>query len=289
MLLINIVTHCTALLLLEARSDPQPYHTSILTGAGWLMELLLGHPDRIHCELGVHKHVFEALVDELRTMGYRDNRSVCLEEQLGIFLYTCVTGLTVRHVGERFQRSNDTVARCVQILILVPTSMYFFRRYFKEMTIIFSSPTFYNRYVKLPTANTPISLQILNDPQYYPFRGALGAIDGSHIHTAPPAAETAIYRNRKGFVSQNCLFVCDFAMKFCYALTGWEGSATDARVYEDACQKGLNIPAGKYLLADAGFPLSLELLIPFRNVRYHLAEWGSAGNRYYKIYTNSYL
>ena len=121
-LLINIVTHCTVLLL-EAHSDPQPYHTSnLLTGAGWLVELLLGHPDCIHCELGVRKHVFEALVNELRSMGYGDNRSICLEEQLGIFLYTCVTGLTVRHVGERFQRSNETVARYVSILILIPTS-----------------------------------------------------------------------------------------------------------------------------------------------------------------------
>ena len=127
-LFINIVIHCTVLLLLEAPSDPLPYHTSILTGAGWLMELLLGHPDRIRCELGVRKHIFEALVNELCTMGYGDNRSVCLEEQLGIFLYSCVTGLTVRHVGERFQRSNDTVARCVSTLnssTVVPT-MYLF-------------------------------------------------------------------------------------------------------------------------------------------------------------------
>jgi hypothetical protein len=120
LLLINIVAHCTVLLLLEDRRDPEPYHTSILSGAGWLMELLLGHPDRIRCELGVSKHVFEVLVTELRSMGHGDNRSVCLEEQLGIFLYSCVTGLTVRHVGERFQRSNDTVARCVLILILIP-------------------------------------------------------------------------------------------------------------------------------------------------------------------------
>jgi len=125
------------------------------------------------------------------------------------------------------------------------------------MTIIFSSPTFYNRYVSLPTAETPIPHQILHNPKYYPFRNAIGAIDGSHIHTVPPSAETAIYRNRKGFVSQNCLFVCDFAMKFCYALT-----------------------VGKYYLADAGFPLCMELLIPFRNVRYHLAEWGSVRLRY---------
>ena len=153
------------------------------------------------------------------------------------------------------------------------------------MTVIFSSPTFYNNFVKLPTADTPIPDQILNNPKFHPFRDALGAIDGSHIHAAPPAAETAIYCNRKGFVSQNCMFVCDFAMKFCYALTGWEGSATDSRVYEDVCERGFNVPVGKYFLADAGFPICLELLIPFRNVRYHLAEWGSAHIRYAQIHT----
>ena len=29
------------------------YHTSLLTGAGWVMELLAGHPMYIHTELGV--------------------------------------------------------------------------------------------------------------------------------------------------------------------------------------------------------------------------------------------
>jgi hypothetical protein len=36
-----------------------------------------------------------------------------LEEQLAIFLYACVTGLSVRHLGERFQRSNDTISKYV--------------------------------------------------------------------------------------------------------------------------------------------------------------------------------
>ena len=43
---------------------------------------------------------------------------------------------------------------------------------------------------------------------------------------------------------------------------------------------GFDIPPGKYNLADAGFPSCNELLIPYRNVRYHLAEWGRANARY---------
>ena len=55
--------------------------------------------------------VFSKLVQELHDLGYQNSRNVSLEEQLGIFLYMCVTGLTVRHVGERFQRSNETISR----------------------------------------------------------------------------------------------------------------------------------------------------------------------------------
>jgi hypothetical protein len=111
------------------------------------------------------------------------------------------------------------------------------------------------------------------------FQGCLGAIDGSHIHLSPPAFLQSLYRNQKGFLSQNCLFICNFNMLFTYILTGWEGSATDARVWADALVEGFSVPTGFYYLADAGFPHCKELLVPFCGVRYHLQEWGAAGVR----------
>ncbi len=69
-------------------------------------------------------------------------------------------------------------------------------------------------------------------------------------------------------------------MLFTYIFTGWEGSATDARVWSDALAKGFSVPEGFYYLADAGYPHCKELLVPFRGVRYHLQEWGAAGVRY---------
>ena len=78
----------------------EPYHTSILLGYTWVQELLNGHPEHIHTELGVHKEVFYALIEELQSMGHGDTRYVTLEEQLTIFLYISVTGLTIHHVGE---------------------------------------------------------------------------------------------------------------------------------------------------------------------------------------------
>ena len=161
------------------------------------------------------------------------------------------------------------------------------------MTVIFSSQPFYNRHVQRSTANDLISPRIRGNGKLWPFfQGCLGAIDGSHIHLSPPAALQSLYRNRKGFCSQNCLFTCNFDMLFTYTLTGWEGSATDARVWADALVKGFSVPTGFYYLADAGFPHCKELLVPFRGVRYHLQEWGAAGLRYvlcviYLLFTHS--
>jgi hypothetical protein len=137
----------------------------------------------------------------------------------------------------------------------------------------------------------PVSSCIHDQPKFWPyFKDALGALDGSHIHVAPPASQRAVHRNRKGFLSQNCLFRCSFDLQFVYSLTGWEGSAADARVYEDARSKDLYISDGTYYLADAGFPACQHLLIPYRGVRYHLAEWGRAGVRYvFRTYLKQFI
>ena len=116
------------------------------------------------------------------------------------------------------------------------------------MLVIFSSPPFYTTYIQLPSSES-VSHKIQHNPKFWPFfQDAIGAIDGSHIHTAPPAFVHPNYRNRKGFVSQNCLFACDFDLKFVYLLMGWEGSATDAHIYADAIAIDLCLPDGKYFL-----------------------------------------
>jgi hypothetical protein len=62
-------------------------------------------------------------------------------------------------------------------------------------------------------------------------------------------------------------------MQFSYILAGWEGSAHDSRVLNDAiADKGFSIPPGQYYLADAGYSNRDWLLTPYRGVRYHLKE-----------------
>lgn len=54
---------CAAQIFSTAFYDKTPYHTSALSGHGWVQELINGHPERIKCELGLRLHVFQALVD----------------------------------------------------------------------------------------------------------------------------------------------------------------------------------------------------------------------------------
>ena len=109
-LIVSVIVSATANML-QSLYVTEAYHTSALSGEAWVLELLCGHPNRIRTELGVSHEVFGELIQELHATGHQNSRYVSLEEQLAIFLYMCVTGLTIRHVGERFQRSNETISR----------------------------------------------------------------------------------------------------------------------------------------------------------------------------------
>ena len=122
---VTVVTSVSQVISLAVQwKEPVPYHTSILTGQGWVTELLEGHPEHIWNELGVHKTVFRILVAELQNAGYHATRNISSEEQLAIFLYTCVTGLSIHHIGERFQRSNNTISRYILFSQVRPLLMH---------------------------------------------------------------------------------------------------------------------------------------------------------------------
>lgn len=211
----------------------------------------------------MRRDVFIHFVQSLVLSGLKPGRFVSYEEQTAIFLHACVTGLSTRHLGERFQRSNDTISH-----------------YFRAVLCILSSSLFYGKYVCLPLATSPIPAEIQSNPKFFPFfEGAIGAIDGTHIACYPSVPDQDLSCNQKGWFSQNCLACCSFDMQFQYILSGWDGSAADAAIFNDARQSDLRVPPGRYYLADAGFGACASLLIPYRGARYHLAEWGRAGIR----------
>ena len=100
-------------LLFLTPTVPIPFHTSILTGKAWVLELLNGHPDWMQISLGVSVEVFQQLVNMLtQCCGFTCSRNgIYVEEQLAIFLYTAVMGLSSWHVGECFKHSNETIVR----------------------------------------------------------------------------------------------------------------------------------------------------------------------------------
>jgi hypothetical protein len=141
------------------------------------------------------------------------------------------------------------------------------------------SKRFYERWIKFPTASTPPAAYMPADTRYNPyFLPCIGAIDGTHIKAQIPQHAHARYRNRKGFTSINVLAACNFDLEFIYVLSGWEGSAADSAIYHNALGTNLQIPQGRWLLGEAGFPRCQGLLVPYRKTRYHLKGW-ARGNR----------
>ena len=140
--------------------------------------------------------------------------------------------------------------------VLTAINFNLFVRFLNSILNSVTSPTFYNIYIKLLTQSSPIDPYISSNPKFYPFfRGALGALDGTHISACPPASDRSCFHNHKSGVSQNVLTATTFNMQFCYILSGWEGSASDGWVFHDAWVHDLEIPDGKIYLADAGYPL----------------------------------
>ncbi|XP_028072727.1 uncharacterized protein LOC114274944 [Camellia sinensis] len=64
--------------------------------------------------------------------------------------------------------------------------------------------------------------------------------------------------------------------KFKYILPGWERSASDSRILDNALTRKMDkliVPQGKYYLVDVGFQLKTGFLVPYRSTRYHLKEY----------------
>ena len=237
----------TSAIMFSGPAQAMPYHTSILSRQDWMFELLNRHPESMHMELGVRVHVFRWMVSALSKAGMGPSKHISLEEKLTIFLYASVTGLSIRHLGERFQHSNETISK-----------------YFCKVLCALSSALFYTAYVFLPSSTTSIPSEIQDNTNFFPFfSGAIGAIDGTHVKCCPSTYERQSAHNQKGFVLQNILACCSFDLQFQYILSGWDGSAADAAIYNNAYQSNLTIPEGKYYLADAGFGSCDALLVPF--------------------------
>jgi hypothetical protein len=120
-----------------------------------------------------------------------------------IFLHT-LTNFWNRQTAERSQDSDSTVS-----IIIHQVS----RSILTCRSLIFQPVQ----------ANSPIPVQISQNPKFFPFfKDCVGALDGSHIPAVVPLEEQGVFRNWKKFIRQNLLAVSNFDMTFAYALAGWE-------------------------------------------------------------------
>lgn len=220
-------------------------------------------PETFLDQVRMTKEQFQRLCDLLRTRGLEDSphryTGLRVEEKVYLFLL-CMGGDTLREGGEWQARGTTTTWKV-----------------FHEVTEVVLQC--YSELVRMEAAHQ-VYPTIEDDRRFSGyFDACMGALDGSHIPAIVPAADAERFRNRKGWCSKNVLMVVDFRGYVMYCLAGWEGSAHDSRVLTDAYGWGFEVPEGRYLLGDAGYPLTDHVLTPYRGTRYHLSEFRGAARQ----------
>jgi hypothetical protein len=65
-------------------------------------------------------------------------------------------------------------------------------------------------------------------------------------------------------LTQNVMAACTPNLLFTFVLAGWEGSASDSKIYGQMLPDwDMAIPAGRVYLADAGFGASTTVVVPY--------------------------
>lgn len=88
--------------------------TSILTGEMWMKEVINGHPIRCVNAFRMEPQLFLRLCKDLSlNYGLKASSNMPIFEKVGIFLYAIAQGASNRVLGERFQRSGDSISRAI--------------------------------------------------------------------------------------------------------------------------------------------------------------------------------
>ncbi|POW03688.1 hypothetical protein PSHT_11571 [Puccinia striiformis] len=141
-----------------------------------------------------------------------------------------ITGLSNRKLQQRFQRLALTISITINQLV-------------KDMT---GNWVLIRKFITLPAHNAGTPDKIKSNPKFSPyFDDCVRAVDGSHIPVH--VNDQTPFVNRKGYPSQNILAICNFNMEFTFVMPGWEGSAHDGRLWDEARISSLKIPPGKWL------------------------------------------
>ena len=127
-------------------------------------------------------------------------------EKIIIFLDYCAHKKTYRELRRVYQHSFRTFTRIINTVAKALVRLYLDAT--KDM----------------PSLEPHI--QLMDSTNSY-FRGCVGALDGSYIPVRLTGVDPSPFRSRKGLVSQNVMFACDFDLNIIFVQPGYEGSAND--------------------------------------------------------------
>jgi hypothetical protein len=192
------------------------YRETEETGIQWVMKCM-ERPRYFYKMFRMSPEIFQALRDLLvSTYGLSSTYNVSSIESLAMFLWIVGGPQSFAQVENRFTRS----------LWMVHIKFYEVLKCLRKLAkdnITPKDPTFCTEHERV------------REDRFWPhFKNAIGAIDGSHIAVIVPVDETVTHTCRHGYTSQNVLAICDFDMRFTFAVAGWPGSAHDSRILSHA-------------------------------------------------------
>ena len=124
------------------------------------------------------------------------------KESLALFLWILGASKSNSQAADRFERSVSTISNKFHHVLDCVDRMA--GDYIRP-----NDPTF-----------TEVH-DILTKPRFWPhFKDAIRAIDGTYIPVIVAEVDKIKYTNRKGYTSQNVLAICDFDMRFTFAVPG---------------------------------------------------------------------
>jgi hypothetical protein len=129
-------------------SSKNPIHTSKLSGAKRVHEILTGHESLSKRNFPIEVGVFQALVNKLREKQLlADSRSISVEEKVAIFLYALAKNASNETLRYEFQHSGETISRHFGAMLDAIT----------QLTCVYIRPPSLHQH------------QILRRPKFHPF------------------------------------------------------------------------------------------------------------------------
>jgi hypothetical protein len=236
------------------------YRDADQSGIDWVNQCFAGRARYFYKMFWMNPDVFMSLHDLLvSNYGLKSTRNVSSVETLAMFLWIVGGRQSFSQAEDQFQRFLWTMhTKFKQVLL-------YLRKLGKD-NIKPRDPTFSTDHAKVQEAHF-----------WSYFKGAIGAIDGSHVRVSVVVEEVVNHTCRHGYTSHNVLVVCDFDMRFTFVVASWPGSAHDTRIPNHALtnfgDEFSKSHPSKYSLVDYGYPNRIGYHAPFKGSTHHIPEF----------------